>query len=80
MSKINSPENKKVLVVSHGGTLMLALNHLLNKELKTENADRHKNGYVSYLKLDKDLNLLDALINVDSSKLAQKLKAVPEDP
>ncbi|MEK6826589.1 MAG: histidine phosphatase family protein [Nanoarchaeota archaeon] len=71
---VNKIENKMVLVVTHGGVVMLLLNYLLKEEIKFENSRQHKNGYVSYLKLDNNLEVIDSLINVHVSEVVNYLK------
>ncbi|MBS3085503.1 histidine phosphatase family protein [Candidatus Pacearchaeota archaeon] len=71
---VKEHSGKRMLVITHGGFIMLAINHLLKEEIKLENARQHKNGYVSYFKLDNNLNVIDSLIDVHASKVAGYLK------
>lgn len=61
------------LSVTHGGIVMLAINSILNEEIKYENSRQHKNGYVSYFKF-KGKKVVDSLINVHVSELVGYLK------
>ena len=72
---IVSYQNKRILVVTHGGVIMLALNLVLGEEIKFENSRKHKNGYVSYIKMEDNLEVVDSLINVHCSELV-KLSAL----
>jgi len=64
---IEKHNNKKILIVTHGGVIMLALNHLFHEEIKYKNAREHKNGYCSFLYLDDNKNVIDSKINVPCS-------------
>jgi alpha-ribazole phosphatase len=63
----------KNLVVTHGGVVMLTLNYLLKEKIRFENNRQHKNGYVSYLKLDDDFKVVDSLVNVHVSEVVDYL-------
>lgn len=66
-------KGKRIIVASHGGVIMLALNHILGEDIKVENARKHKNGYVSYLKFGEDRMLKDKMVAVHVGELISYL-------
>src|SRR3989344_46164 len=73
LKKVKTEGGKRTLAVTHGGVIMLLLNHLLGEEIKFENSRQHKNGYFSYVKLDDEMNIVDSLINVHVSEVSDYL-------
>jgi broad specificity phosphatase PhoE len=74
LDKLKKYDNEKILIVTHGGVVMLMLNQILKEKIIFENARKHKNGYVSYLKLDPELNVVNSLLNVHCSNLEKYIK------
>lgn len=66
---------RRVVVATHGGVIMLALNHIFGEEIKVGNAKRHKNGHVSYLKFDDARCVVDSLVAVPVRELVDYLKS-----
>ncbi|MBI2668819.1 histidine phosphatase family protein [Candidatus Woesearchaeota archaeon] len=77
---------KRVVVHTHGGVIMAAINILLGERLELTNAHPHKNGYVSYFHLKRrsdilaeadeladELVIADKLVNVPGREIASRL-------
>ena len=76
----DSHPNQRAMLHTHGGVISIAINYLLGEEYKFENARVHKNGFVSYLKLERhgeNLNVVDSLLNVPCSQLVLYLRHKP---
>jgi len=66
--------NKRIVVTSHGGVIMLLLNKIFCEKIQIENAKMHKNGQVSYLKFGDDGKVKKSLIAIPVSELVEHLK------
>ena len=64
---------KRVVLSTSGGFIMSALCYIFGKEANVENSPKHNYGYVSYLKIDKNLNVIDSLVNKHASDLVEYL-------
>jgi broad specificity phosphatase PhoE len=62
-------DGKRVLVVGHGGFIMLALNYILNEPYIYENGRKHSNLSGSFVKLNSDREVIDSLINVSAGEI-----------
>jgi len=69
---LGSCHGKKVLVVTHGGIIMLALNYIFDEVPKFRNRRIHSNGFVSYIKINEKLEVFDSLINVSCKSLMER--------
>jgi len=68
----NEYDGKKILVVTHGGIVMLALNYIFGEIPIFKNRREHDNCDVSYVKISNDLELFDSLVNIHCKILAER--------
>jgi len=56
--------NRRILVITHGGIVMLALNYIFGESPSLENKRIHGNCFASYVEINDKLKVLDSLVNV----------------
>ena len=65
-------QGKKILVITHGGIVMLALNYIFNEEPSFRKRRIHDNGFVSYVQINEKLEISDSLISIHCKDLLIK--------